>query len=226
MAEHADGPVRPSSGAYIQHLVLRVRDLESVSRLLHADPRFRAVRRAGAGQVPDYKMRFYRGSAERHHDLALAELLDPASAPPPETPWQMFGSTPGVDHIAVCYPEPGIVARSDRLDEVAGRRVPRPRQPRHDPQRVHRGSRRQRDRGVCTTCPTRCGRATSTRRLNHFENLPLDGPEAMVDDTNYMSFTSRQQLGASIESTRRVRRFPVGVQQVCACVRLVLADAR
>ena len=29
MAEHADGPVRPSSGAYIQHLVLRVRDLEA-----------------------------------------------------------------------------------------------------------------------------------------------------------------------------------------------------
>ena len=28
MAEHTDGPVRPSSGAYIQHLVLRVRDLE------------------------------------------------------------------------------------------------------------------------------------------------------------------------------------------------------
>ena len=28
MAEQPDGPVRPSSGAYVQHLVFRVRDLE------------------------------------------------------------------------------------------------------------------------------------------------------------------------------------------------------
>ena len=115
MAEHADGPVRPSSGAYIQHLVLRVRDLEAAHDFYTRVLGFEQCAELETVQVPDFKMRFYRGSAERHHDLALAELRDPASAPPPESPWQMFGSTPGVDHIAVCYPSREFVARSDRL---------------------------------------------------------------------------------------------------------------
>ena len=114
MAEHADGPVRPSSGAYIQHLVLRVRDLEASHDFYTRILGFEQCAELERDKFPDYKMRFYRGSAERHHDLALAELQDPSIAPPPETPWQMFGSTPGVDHIAVCYP-----SRESWLDQIA-----------------------------------------------------------------------------------------------------------
>ena len=98
----AAAPSRASVGARVQHLVLRVRDLEKSHDFY---TRILGYEQCGnlAGFDP-IQMRFYRGSADSHHDFALAQLLGAEAAPPVETPWQMFGVTPGIDHIAMCYP--------------------------------------------------------------------------------------------------------------------------
>ena len=49
-------------------------------------------------------MRFYRGDALRHHDLALVQVTDPEQAGPPER-WSMEPQRVGVNHIAIGYPD-------------------------------------------------------------------------------------------------------------------------
>ena len=39
-----------------------------------------------------------------------------------------------------------------------------------------------------TTCQKKCGQATSTPRSTTSRCFPLDGPEALVDDTDYVEF--------------------------------------
>lgn len=99
-----NGPTRPSAGPVVQHLVLRVRDLGASHRFYTEILGFEQCGELDPARYP-WKMRFYRGSADRHHDLALAELTNPTDAPAPEMPWQMFGRTPGIDHIAIRYPD-------------------------------------------------------------------------------------------------------------------------
>jgi catechol 2,3-dioxygenase len=50
------------------------------------------------------KMRFYRGGAPgHHHDLALAEVADPAAVE--ASRWSMRGTSLGINHLAVQYPD-------------------------------------------------------------------------------------------------------------------------
>ena len=76
------GPSRASSGANINHLVLNVRDIEASHRFY--------TEVLGFEQCGDLThtmtMRFYRGDASRHHDLALVQVNDPEQAPPPDAP--------------------------------------------------------------------------------------------------------------------------------------------
>lgn len=188
MGEHAEGPVRPSSGAYVQHLVFRVRDLEKAHDFYTRILGFEQCAELEEDKFPLYRMRFYRGSAERHHDLALAQLLDPASAPPPETPWQMFGSTPGVDHVAICYPD-----RDSWLDQLSWMKSQGVEfRVRGNHGMTHSAYIEDPDGigiEVLYNLPSEVWSGDVNAALNHFENLPLDGPEAMVDDTDYVSFS-------------------------------------
>ena len=188
MADHTDGPVRPSSGAYIQHLVLRVRDLEKAHDFYTRILGFEQCAELERKKFPDHKMRFYRGSVERHHDLALAELQDPSTAPPPESPWQMFGSTPGVDHIAVCYP-----SRESWLEQIAYMKTQGVEfRVRGNHGMTHSVYVEDPD-GNGIEClynlPDEVWSGDVNAAINHFEALPLDGPESLVDDTNYIAFT-------------------------------------
>jgi catechol 2,3-dioxygenase len=187
MAEQAKGPVRPSSGAYVQHLVLRVRDLEAAHEFYTHILGFEQCAELDREKFPMYKMRFYRGSAERHHDLALAELADPSHAPPPESPWHMFGTTPGIDHIAICYP-----SRESWLDQIAWMKS-------QDVEFLVRGNHGMTHSAyiqdpdgngieVLYNLPEEVWSGDVNAALNYFENLPLDGPETLVDDTDYVSF--------------------------------------
>ena len=98
----------PSRGARINHLVLNVRDIEASHRFY--------TEVLGFEQCGDLThtmtMRFYRGDASRHHDLALAQVADPATLPNPQ-PWSMEARDAGVNHIAIGYPD-----RQSWLDQL------------------------------------------------------------------------------------------------------------
>ena len=57
MGDHIDAPVRPSSGAYVQHLVLRVRDLEKAHDFYTRILGFEQCAELEKEKFPDYRMR-------------------------------------------------------------------------------------------------------------------------------------------------------------------------
>lgn len=91
---------KASIGASVNHLVLNVRDIEE-SHHFYTDL-------LGFEQCGDLShtmtMRFYRGSAAHHHDLALVEVVDPAATEPPDR-WSMEPKRVGVNHVAIAYPD-------------------------------------------------------------------------------------------------------------------------
>ena len=187
MADQPAGPTQPSSGAYIQHLVLRVRDLEASHDFYTRILGFEQCAELEREKFPDYRMRFYRGSAERHHDLALAEHTDPSSVPPPDSPWQMFANSPGLDHFAVCYPD-----RDSWLSQIAWMKSQGVEfRIRGNHGMTHSAYIEDPDGygvEVLYNLPDEVWSGDVNAALNHFEVLPLDGPEALVDDTDYVSF--------------------------------------
>src|SRR4051795_1898506 len=91
---------KAAAGATVNHLVLNVRDIEASHRfyteLLGFDQ---------CGELDhSMTMRFYRSDPSHHHDLALVQIADPDSAPPPER-WSMAPRRVGVNHIAIAYPD-------------------------------------------------------------------------------------------------------------------------
>jgi catechol 2,3-dioxygenase len=102
------GPTRASSGARINHVVLNVRDID-VSHRFYTEV-------LGFEQCGDLThtmtMRFYRGDASRHHDLALVQVGDPDPQADAAT-WAMDPHHVGVNHIAIGYPD-----RQSWLDQI------------------------------------------------------------------------------------------------------------
>ena len=91
---------RASTGASISHLVLNVRDIEASHRFY--------TEMLGFEQCAELRhtmtMRFYRSNPSHHHDFALVEVNDPASAGEPDK-WSMEPKRVGVNHIAIAYPD-------------------------------------------------------------------------------------------------------------------------
>lgn len=179
-----DGPVRPSSGAAVQHLVLRVRDIEASHHFYSDVLGFEQCGQLDREVYP-HDMRFYRGSPDRHHDLALAQLTD--TAPEPE-PWQMFGRTPGIDHIAICYPD-----RQSWLDQIAWMTAQGVEfKVRGNHGMTHSAYVADPDGNgieVLYDLPSDVWKGDVNAALNYFENKPLDGAEALEDDTDYARFS-------------------------------------
>jgi catechol 2,3-dioxygenase len=99
---------RPSKGAKVEHLVLNVRDIEASHRFYTEVLGFEQC-----GELTHtMTMRFYRGDASRHHDLALVQVEHPEQAGPPER-WSMDPRHVGVNHIAIGYPD-----RESWLDQL------------------------------------------------------------------------------------------------------------
>src|SRR5262245_56305262 len=67
-----------SNGPSIGHLVLTVRDIEASHRFYTAILGFEQCGTFKNASFPDVDMRFYRGSPDHHHDLALVQSPDPA----------------------------------------------------------------------------------------------------------------------------------------------------
>ena len=133
---------------------LNVRDIEVSHRFWTEIMGFRCVAelKPQPGRVRP-KMRFYSGVSESgdvtHHDLALAEAPKREGAAEGEAEtWSLMrgrgGAQPRGDRLA----GPRVLAQAGRAPAREGRHVPPADQPRHDPQRLHLGSGRARDRGA------------------------------------------------------------------------------
>jgi len=89
---------KAAAGASVNHLVLNVRDIEVSHRFYTEMMGFEQCGEHASG------LRFYRGHATHHHDLALVQVKDPDTVAAPE-PWSMAPRRVGVNHIAIAYPD-------------------------------------------------------------------------------------------------------------------------
>ena len=171
---------KASVGASVCHLVLNVRDLEASHRFYTEVLGFQQC----GEMTHTMTMRFYRGDESRHHDLALCQIVDPASAPPPER-WSMDPRQIGVNHVAIGYPD-----RESWLDQLAHLKA-------HDVEFIVRGNHGMSHSAyiqdpdgygieVLYNLPEEVWGPDVDAALNYFEYLP---PERELEDrTDYQRF--------------------------------------
>lgn len=178
------GPVAPEA---INHLVLNVRDMERAHDFWTRIIGFRMV-----GEIPPrperprFWMRFYQGAAGNHHDLALAQVTDPSSVEDP-APWSMAARRPGVNHVAIKWPDrdswmrqlawmqsQGVTFHS-RLDHGMTHSVYVSDPDGHGIE-------------VLYELPREFWEEDINAALNYAKPLPTDGPEALNDNTDYKVF--------------------------------------
>jgi catechol-2,3-dioxygenase len=104
MPASASGAQTPRN---VNHIVLNVRDLEASHRFWTEIIGFRCVAELKPRPGRTLQMRFYSGvdehGAVNHHDLALAQLSGEVAGEP--APWTLEAKRPGVNHIAITYPD-------------------------------------------------------------------------------------------------------------------------
>jgi catechol 2,3-dioxygenase len=110
-----------TSGPGISHVVLTVRHIEASHAFYTSVVGFEQCGQFHSDLFPDIDMRFYRGDASRHHDLALVQSPDPSTQPPVE-PFNMFSNRVGVNHLAISYPS--REAWLAKLAELQGKNIP------------------------------------------------------------------------------------------------------
>jgi catechol 2,3-dioxygenase len=108
---------RPPRG--INHLVLNVKDIEVSHRFWTEVMGFRCV--AELKSVPGRvrpKMRFYSGVADNgdvtHHDLALAQVPEGGDPPAEREKWSLMRREVGLNHVAIAWPD-----RESWLEQLA-----------------------------------------------------------------------------------------------------------
>jgi catechol-2,3-dioxygenase len=178
---------RPSKPS-VNHLVLGVRNIE-VSHKFYCDVLgFDQCGTFESGMQPNPVMRFYRGSADHHHDIALQEIADPSSAPPIEK-WGIFAKSPGIAHIALAYGS--REAWLAQLEHVQAMDVPIALRGNHG--MTHSAYVVDPDgHGIemVYDVPSEVWQDDVNAALSHFELLPNKGPEALQDSTDYVRFTA------------------------------------
>jgi catechol-2,3-dioxygenase len=180
-----DTPTTPSVGAAVNHLVLNVRDLEASHRFYTEIMGFEQCGELGP-ERPN-KMRFYRGAPNHHHDLALMQVSDPSGAEAPDR-WSMSPRRVGVNHIAIAYPDRD--AFLNQLNHLRANGV----------EFIVRGNHGMTHSAyiqdpdgygleVLYELPEQVWGGDVNGALNYFEVMPTDGPESLVDDTEYRQFS-------------------------------------
>ncbi|MEO5901867.1 MAG: VOC family protein [Ilumatobacteraceae bacterium] len=178
----ATRPSRPS----VNHLVLNVRDIEASHRFYCEGLGFE---QCGTLETPfssDVDMRFYRGHPDHHHDFALAQIPDPSSAPPVPT-WGMFTNHPGIAHIALAYDtREEWLAQLEHMQSYGIKTAVR-----GNHGMTHSAYVVDPDGNgieVLYELPSEVWEGDVNAALSHFEPLPNDGPESLVDNTDYVRF--------------------------------------
>ena len=178
---------RPAAGVSVNHLVLNVRDIEASHRFYTEILGFEQC-----GQLqprpsrPVTDMRFYRGAADHHHDLALVAAPDTPSAPTEET-WSMAHRRLGINHIALAYPTREVWL--DQLKHLKANNVEFLVRGNHG--MTHSAYIEDPDGNgieVLYEVPREVWEGDVDAALSYFEVMPLDGPEALEDSTDYHEF--------------------------------------
>jgi catechol-2,3-dioxygenase len=176
---------RPSTPA-LSHLVLNVRDIEASHRFYTEMLGFEQCGQLKMPPGMEVDMRFYRGDGTHHHDIALVQMPDPASAPK-VVRWTMFPERAGIVHIALAYgTREAWLAQLEHLQA-------------HDVEFLVRGN-----HGMTHSCyiadpdgngievlydlPNEVWEGDVDAALSYFENLPRTGDEALADSDVYPVF--------------------------------------
>ncbi len=180
-------PSKPSAGPRISHLVLTVRDIDASERFYTEVLGFE---RCGVleGPLALSEMRFFR-AGESHHDLALVQVGKPDEVPAPPDEWEGFfpAHAVGINHFAVAYPDRETWMA--QLAHLQASGVPFDLRGNHG--MTHSVYVRDPDGHsveVLYDLPSEVWEGDVNAALNHFEMLPSDGPESLVDDTDYERF--------------------------------------
>jgi catechol 2,3-dioxygenase len=175
-------PSRPT----INHLVLNVRDIEASHRFYCDVLGFEQCGTLKTPFEPNPVMRFYRGHPDHHHDVALIQIPDPASAPPVPH-WKIFTNHPGVAHIALAYG-----TREEWLAQLAhiqASGVPIALRGNHG--MTHSAYVVDPDGHgieVLYEVPSEAWEGDVDAALSHFELLPNEGAAVLEDSTDYVRF--------------------------------------
>jgi catechol-2,3-dioxygenase len=179
----------------INHLVLNVRDLEVSHQFWTEVIGFKCV--AELKPIPGRvrpKMRFYSGlDAEgnvTHHDLALAEIPRTNGDQGPEGEWSMMPARAGLNHVAICWPD-----RESWLKQVAflqEKGVKFHRRVNHGmTHSVYISDPDGHGIEVLYELPREVWGNDIDGAQNYAEQLPTEGPEALVDKTDNPVFNGQ-----------------------------------
>jgi catechol 2,3-dioxygenase len=175
-------PSKPSVGVSVNHLVLNVRDLEASHKFYTEVIGFEQC----GEMTHTLSMKFYRGGPDSHHDLALVQLDDPAAAGPVKD-WTLMGANPGINHIALAYPD--RESWLNQLQHLKNMDVPVAIRGNHG--MTHSAYIVDPDGyglEVLYNLPAEVWEGDIDAALNYFEYIPPDSDEAMDDDTDYQRF--------------------------------------
>jgi catechol 2,3-dioxygenase len=177
-------PTRAVAPSGVAHIVLNVRDIQVSHRFWTEVMGFQ---QAGAlDNSPGLTMRFYRGGTPgHHHDLALAQVREPA--PAPDRPWSMAPRQPGLNHMAIAYPDRDAWLRQIAHLQACGIAF-HVRGEHGMSHSVYISDPDGHGIEVLYDLPEAVWEGNLNAALNYFRPLPKEGPEALIDDHDYKVF--------------------------------------
>ena len=166
----------------VNHLVINVRDMEQSHKFWTEILGFKQV-----GQSSRRNMRFYsgdHGGRMNHHDIALVEN---PNLPKPPAEWAMFDMPLAINHIAIAMPNREAWLKQLAWLQKTGVKFHR---------RVNHGMTHSlyisdpNGYGVevLYELPREVWGENIQAGLDYVENLPTEGDEALIDDTDYPHF--------------------------------------
>jgi catechol 2,3-dioxygenase len=179
------------AGVRVSHLVLNVRDLEASHRFYTEALGFEQC----GEMTHTLTMRFYRGSADTHHDIALVQSDAPPPAPAED--WSLLATHVGINHIAMAYPNrEAWLEQLQHLHSVGVKFLVR-----GNHGMTHSAYVQDPDGNgieVLYDLPEEVWGGDVDAALNYFEFLPTDGDAAFDDKTDYQMFGEGHEKAAAV----------------------------
>jgi catechol 2,3-dioxygenase len=176
-------PAAPAVPERVDHLVINVTDMERSHEFWSGVLGFR---QCGEIQRPGVHMRFYRGTSDTHHDLALSQVQDVSASRQSEA-WSMQARRSGLNHVAIRWP-----TREAWLQQLAwlqSKGVKFIRRVDHGMSHsVYIADPDGHGIEVLYELPEEVWSGDVNAALNYAVPLPTEGPEALQDSTEYKVF--------------------------------------